>query len=465
MEKNLKNTKKILLISRNLLIHRQHAESGFLKELGKRSDLLVLCPTQSKKRRNYSTQAIDENKFAGNSRILRFLRLCRQLSSSSQNHTVAMMRKKEFALIPFPKKLMYRAAIFIYERSKICRRFLFGIEEYLVKKHIANEVEFFSGLDAFDPDIVVTTAFTGFYFDELIAEWAKSKNASWICLLASWDNPTTYGLQRYTPDTTLVWSTAMKADVVYYNNIEPTKVLVTGSLHFEALFKARPVKPKIIEEHANFSTYFTKSPRRFSATSETIRYLLENHIDHSKDEILVVKIHPLFFRTKTGESESFLKLIKELDEQKDISNGKIRILVPEMSNDVFDFRNHEKETAELRYLLENSRKIFNHFSTINIDAAYVGRTATNIHIGEEDFNKVGFRSTETIMDSEQIHNARIVNNELVEKITLCWKREKLTHLEFKPSSELLDFLKHEETHSSANNPPSKTVARVITGMM
>jgi len=64
-----------------------------------------------------------------------------------------------------------------------------------------------------------------------------------LCV-ASWDNLTSKGLVRVTPDHVVVWNDAQKTEAVSLHDVPPERVVITGAQLFDWWFDARPSRSR-----------------------------------------------------------------------------------------------------------------------------------------------------------------------------------------------------------------------------
>ena len=87
--------------------------------------------------------------------------------------------------------------------------------------------------------------------------------------------------------------------------------------------------------------------------------------------------------------------------------------------------------------------------------------ATNVHVGSANFAEVGFRLHETVMDNEQVHNSRIVQNKMVKNIQLEWRDGNLTKRDEWAEVSTGKLMLHEELTPKEIQSPSDFIVSLI----
>ena len=450
---------RVVVISRNLLVLRQHKDTGFLKKLAACFEVLVVSPSDEKTIDGCRNLQIKESDYRLSGRLARLINSIRLHATMQPSTTIEMMKARQISRLSFLKGVLFRSLVWCFEKLSAFRHLCFAIERD-AGQSVISKSKVFIELEEFKPDFIVCSAYFGFLFDELVIDWARDSNLPVYCITASWDNPTSYGWPRVLPNKALVWSHSMKSDTIFYNGINPKNVVTAGSLQWEAFANSEQEKPDFLVGCERFSTYFTKSPKRFTEMVSVVAFLSDLVTKDDPDHVLVVKLHPLFLRPNSETKKKKLAL-DDLENVAKASQGKIRLHKPRLSKNTFDFKNSKSETAELKFLLQNSINLFNHFSTINLDAAYFGKVATNVHVGSANFAEVGFRLHETVMDNEQVHNSRIVQNKMVKNIQLEWRDGNLTKRDEWAEVSTGKLMLHEELTPKEIQSPSDFIVSLI----
>ena len=92
-----------------------------------------------------------------------------------------------------------------------------------------------------EPDVVLVTPVVKYASDEV--EYLKSARRLGIpaaSCVASWDNLTTKGLLKFTPERVFVWNQIQQAEAVTWHGIPPDRVVATGAQRFDKWFEQRP---------------------------------------------------------------------------------------------------------------------------------------------------------------------------------------------------------------------------------
>jgi hypothetical protein len=91
------------------------------------------------------------------------------------------------------------------------------------------------------PDVVLVTPVVKYASDEV--EYLKSARRLGIpaaACVASWDNLTTKGLLKFTPERVFVWNQVQREEASTWHGIPPERVVATGAQRFDKWFEQRP---------------------------------------------------------------------------------------------------------------------------------------------------------------------------------------------------------------------------------
>ncbi len=90
------------------------------------------------------------------------------------------------------------------------------------------------------PDVVLVTPVVKYASDEV--EYLKSARLGIpaASCVASWDNLTTKGLLKFTPERVFVWNQIQQTEATTWHGIPPERVVATGAQRFDKWFEQRP---------------------------------------------------------------------------------------------------------------------------------------------------------------------------------------------------------------------------------
>ena len=171
--------------------------------------------------------------------------------------------------------------------------------------------------EKYSPDLVVVTALCSFKYNEFFAREARRFDVPVCCTVLSWDNSSGLGMPGYNPDHVIAWTDNMKKELIELNDIDEKKIFVGGIPHWDSYYNNITLAKNEfyqrfgLEEGRKIIFYATKSPKRFPWGPNIVAELAEAiQAGRIKDcPQIVVRIHPLHYRTSNGRLCSKLLLM------------------------------------------------------------------------------------------------------------------------------------------------------------
>ncbi len=305
---------------------------------------------------------------------------------------------------------LWKTTNWLLKRNKFLRRLLITFETWLFSPSFHKTL-----FEKYSPDLVIVTALCGFEYNELFAREAKKYGIPVCCIVLSWDNTSGMGMPGYQPDSVIAWTANMKNELIELNDINPNKIFIGGVAHFDPYFRKNVLLSRkelceklILNSNKKIIFYATKSPKRFPWGPELLADLAKainmGHI-HDHPQILV-RIHPLHYRTKNGR----LMFQNILDEYDSVASeySSVVLNIPETVSKKIDFDLSDSETILVSSLLEHSDVMLNMFSTMVIEAAIFDLPTVNVCIRERCKVEFGKSQQDIMVDYSQTHNQRVI---------------------------------------------------------
>jgi len=267
----------------------------------------------------------------------------------------------------------------------------------------------------YSPDLVVVSALCGFEYNEQIARESQAMGVPVCSVILSWDNTSGMGMAGYNPDYVVAWTENMKQELIELNDIDESKIYVGGVAHFDQYYN----NDKILARNAlcqelkldpdkKIIFYATKSPKRFPWGPSLVADIAESIKSGviSQDTQILVRIHPLHYRTDNGKL-LFKDILDEYDEVKS-KYPSVILNKPKMSSKKIDFDLSDNESILVSSILKHSSVMLNMFSTMVIEAAIFDLPIINVCIQERCMADIGKSKQDIMVDYRQTHNQRVV---------------------------------------------------------
>ncbi len=310
------------------------------------------------------------------------------------------------------KELMWELTRRILKYSKILRRLLIAYESRFFCP-ICHEDLF----KKFSPDLVVVTSLCLFKYNEFFAREAHYFGVPVCCIVLSWDNPSSKGMPGYKPDYVVAWTENMKRELIELNDIDEKKIYVGGVAHFDPYYK----KESLLDERVLLEKfgldpdkktifYATKSPKRYPWAPDLIAEIADaiqlGKIKHNPQ--LLVRIHPLHYRTSNGKQE-FENILNEYER---VANRypNVFLNIPETVSKKMDIDLSNSETFLVASILKHSDVMLNMFSTMVIEASIFQLPSINLCIRDKYEAEGGKKQQDIMLDYNEQHNQRIIQS-------------------------------------------------------
>jgi len=151
----------------------------------------------------------------------------------------------------------------------------------------------------YKPDLI---CYTSIYSNYLCIEvQGQKRGIKTICLIQSWDNPTSKGPFPVRPDRVVVWNNILKDEVVDYHDFAEDKVFISGAPQFDIYTDKANFLPKDkffekwgLDTDRKLITYTTGTPGTAPFDHEVIELLYEAFQKDSfiNPSQLLIRLHP-----------------------------------------------------------------------------------------------------------------------------------------------------------------------------
>lgn len=297
---------------------------------------------------------------------------------------------------------LYKFAIFFLRWSHKLRKLIHKIIMLLIPKDLTTDI--FSKFSDFNVVVFSVGNLKSLSVISFLAASKNFKNTKSFTFIQSWDNPTTKGYGSFRTDFVLTWTELMREEINLYQDIEFKKSQAVGSpsLLPEKILKRivkKSSKNKSIKQKIIFAT---KSPASYKSNVDIAKNLAI--FAHENNYDLEVRVHPLCLLRKSNELKQMINLSKEY-------NFYIRYPKCNDSGVMLD-----TENDNLAFSSKPSDILITVYSTMNIEAAYLGLKCINIDFATHEGK--GFSPRVNIeFDRKQLHNKRILSYGYIYNVT------------------------------------------------
>ncbi len=294
----------------------------------------------------------------------------------------------------FYKKYFFIVAIKIFRNLYFLRKLMLRILLFFIPKDIARDI--FPKLTEFNVIVFSVGNLKSLSVLSFIGASKKFKGTKSFTFIQSWDNPSTKGYGALRTDFFLTWTELMREEIKLYQDIPSENSIAVGS---------PSLLPKKILEKINYQSSYnhsdkqkiifaTKSPASYKSNIDIAKALAIFSIDNNCE--LEVRIHPLSLVRKSNELEKMIKLSKKY-------NFYIRYPKSNQAKVMLD-----SNKDNLAYTSKPNDILITIYSTMNIEAAYLGIKCINIDFATKEGKEYSPRVNIKI-DRRQLHNQRILN--------------------------------------------------------
>lgn len=225
--------------------------------------------------------------------------------------------------------------------------------------------------EKYKPDLVFYT--TMYSKGPCLELEAQKRNVKTVCLIHSWDNPTTKGPFRMSPDKLIVWNSVLKKEVIKYHDFSTNNIYISGIPQFDVYFdKSRFVSKESffnkngLDLNKKLLTYATSTSGLVPFSPEIVEILysaIQNNRFISPCQLLI-RLHPRDI------PERYIKFNK--------LEG-VFIQTPGRQANIPDkWHPTEKDMLKLAETIFYSDVIINIASTITVDAVALDKPVINV---------------------------------------------------------------------------------------
>jgi hypothetical protein len=226
----------------------------------------------------------------------------------------------------------------------------------------------------------------------LFAKARDMSNVTTFSYIQSWDNPTTKGYGVIRPDYVFTWTELMRTELAEYQDIELCRSAAIGSPTFGKQYAKAKINSS--PEQRRKIIFATKSPASFNNNIDIAMFLAAYSKSNGID--LEVRVHPLSLLRKSGE----LGQLKTLAGKYGFS-----LRYSKQTNDIPTL---ESDEDNLVYSSSTNDILITVYSTMNLEAAYLGLDCINIDF-EINGNEGKLPRMDMGIDRRQLHNQRLLS--------------------------------------------------------
>ncbi len=274
----------------------------------------------------------------------------------------------------------------------------------------------------YQPDAVVVTSLGTFDEDCYLMREAERNGCRIITYVLSWDNTTVRGLGIGLSDKILVWSSVMRDELITSHKISADKIKVCGVPHYDYYVNKAveiPSKEKLvnllnINSDKRLLLLATKSPNTFLYNPEIALEICHAIKDRRLpgDCHLIVRLHPIYFRTQGSKSEPSDLLHEWMSVERQYGEDCLTVDYPSIIPGGLKMFMEDSEIPKLASLLKHSEVVINIFSTLNIEASIFDTPIVNVAFDFQHKTPPGDKVSrfDIHYDEVQTHNQRIVKS-------------------------------------------------------
>jgi CDP-glycerol glycerophosphotransferase (TagB/SpsB family) len=349
------------------------------------------------------------------SRVFRFLRRIRYYVLASRDRIDALDDKNARGDVRIKPAgitgILFNILTIMLRKSKLARLAFSQFENLFV---CPAHSELFA---RYKPDAVITCGI-GYYLNEtLLSREGKRKSITTISIIHGWDRACSQGYRGIKPDLAICWGFAMRNELVSYQDISGSKIVMCGNAYFDQFKNCSILQNRKsflhnigLDPNKKTILFATKSPRTF-ANHKIALFLahLVNDGPLSKDWQVIVRLHPIslnqhFLATEFGTYvQNYYQRIQTLYKN-------IYIHYPQQSDTKLSMDIDRQEVDTIFNQIYHSDVIVTLFSTIVLEALIIKKPVVNIafDLDDEEANTI-FRPIG--IDMRQIHLERLIKSD------------------------------------------------------
>ena len=262
-------------------------------------------------------------------------------------------------LFPFAVRLM--------RRSALLRRLVRDLECALFAPDLHAAL-----YERYKPSLLLVSSTGGNWKgDTFLVREARKRKVPVVCLVHSWDNPSSYGVEGARADRYLAWADQMKQELNAYQEIPLSQIQVTGAPIFDVYHgidresaRRRLISELGLDPERKLIVYGTISPPDWHPYDlRVVEFLLEQiQRDTLKQPAqLLVRFHPRHYPKRAADTEAYGKLQAKY--------GNLFLDMPQVLSDRLPLDMPTRDLHHIAEIVTAADVIVNVWSTLNLEAA------------------------------------------------------------------------------------------------
>jgi len=276
--------------------------------------------------------------------------------------------------------------------------------------------------DKYRPEAVVLTSLGTSNDDHYLMREAKRHGAQVISYVLNWDHTSIAGLGVNLSDQIIVWSRAMKDELVKWHRLPSEAIAIKGVPHYDFYVNGRShIMSKVqLGKQFNFDPakrllfLGTKSPNAFLYNVDVAEAICKAIIDGClpDDCHLIARLHPIYHRRQNGRAQFMKDLLEWEALLRKYGHKCLSVDSPTRINGDLNYFMPDEEIPKLASLLKHSNVVVNMFSTLNLEASIFGTPTVNVAFDFTHKQPPGSKVARFNIhyDEVQTHNQRIIKS-------------------------------------------------------
>jgi hypothetical protein len=235
------------------------------------------------------------------------------------------------------------------------------------------------------PDKLVVSSLGYLGFDHYLMREAEKYGAKIISVILSWDNTSSKGMPGAQADHVIAWTEAMKKELVDYSDVNSQRIFVGGVAHFDYHVRKDHMWPKDklfeyfgLDPERKLIFFAPKSPNKFPWNPDIVEFIAQL-IGEGAIKCpcqLLVRLHPLNFRTKDGE----FRFTADTERHMSLSSKYDHLVydVPEIVSKTLPMDMPLREMFKIGSILQNADVLLSYFSTMMLEASIFDLPIINV---------------------------------------------------------------------------------------
>ncbi len=274
--------------------------------------------------------------------------------------------------------------------------------------------------ETFEPDVLLTTSLGTFDHDAYVLREATNRSIKTISYILSWDNTTVRGFGTDLTSHIITWSEIMKTELITLHHKKPDMIYVGGVPHYDSYHEPSKLWTRKelhyhldIPEKKHIILLGTKSPNTYQSNPYIAKLICETIKSNPEldDYILLVRLHPIYFRTSgttlSTEQNEWDALLQQYGTEL------IAVDYPEIIGNDLRYFMPEEEIIKLGSILKHSKVVVNMFSTLNIESSIFNTPTVNVCFQDNTLKPNSYKVARFDIDADerQTHNQRVLKND------------------------------------------------------